>query len=174
MSIIGIVDPSREAYQGAIEGIRTPLGAFNHKTSPIVWYTNLDDSTAPPVFIGGRDDTVAWCKQFFSSLASSSAKISSPVASIPTNSSGICMHIDSWKPGHGFDYDLVVIGGGNAITASLLLNRLYYIIKYLGSGGLACAKEAQRLGANVACLDFVKPSPHGSKWGLGESIFILH
>ncbi|CAN0475991.1 unnamed protein product, partial [Hapterophycus canaliculatus] len=34
-----------------------------------------------------------------------------------------------------YEYDLVVIGGG--------------------SGGLACAKEAARLGQRVACLDFV-------------------
>ena len=46
-----------------------------------------------------------------------------------------------------YDYDLVVIGGG--------------------SGGLACAKEAARLGQRVACLDFVKPSAMGSQWGLG-------
>ncbi|XP_055684130.1 thioredoxin reductase 1, mitochondrial-like isoform X1 [Lutzomyia longipalpis] len=46
-----------------------------------------------------------------------------------------------------FDYDLVVIGGG--------------------SGGLACAKEAVGLGAKVAVLDFVTPSPRGTKWGLG-------
>lgn len=46
-----------------------------------------------------------------------------------------------------YDYDLIVIGGG--------------------SGGLACAKEAVALGAKVACLDYVKPSPRGTKWGLG-------
>ncbi|KAF7286330.1 hypothetical protein GWI33_006059 [Rhynchophorus ferrugineus] len=46
-----------------------------------------------------------------------------------------------------FDYDLVVIGGG--------------------SGGLAAAKEATSLGAKVAVLDFVTPSPLGTKWGLG-------
>ncbi|XP_063359796.1 thioredoxin reductase 1, mitochondrial-like isoform X4 [Cydia amplana] len=46
-----------------------------------------------------------------------------------------------------FDYDLAVIGGG--------------------SGGLACAKEAVNLGAKVAVLDFVTPSPLGTKWGLG-------
>jgi thioredoxin reductase (NADPH) len=46
-----------------------------------------------------------------------------------------------------YDYDLVVIGGG--------------------SGGLACAKEAIQFGAKVAVLDFVKPSPRGTKWGLG-------
>lgn len=36
-----------------------------------------------------------------------------------------------------------------------------------GSGGLACAKEAVQHGAKVAVLDFVKPSPQGTKWGLG-------
>lgn len=46
-----------------------------------------------------------------------------------------------------YDYDLVVIGGG--------------------SGGLAASKEASSLGAKVAVLDFVKPSPKGTTWGLG-------
>lgn len=45
------------------------------------------------------------------------------------------------------EYDLVVIGGG--------------------SGGLAAAKEATNLGAKVAVLDYVTPSPQGTKWGLG-------
>lgn len=49
--------------------------------------------------------------------------------------------------GKSYEYDLVVIGGG--------------------SGGLACAKEAVQFGAKVAVLDFVKPSPLGTKWGLG-------
>lgn len=50
---------------------------------------------------------------------------------------------------HTYDYDLVVIGGG--------------------SGGLACSKEAIKVNGDlkVAVLDFVKPSPQGSKWGLG-------
>ncbi|XP_058974970.1 thioredoxin reductase 1, mitochondrial-like isoform X1 [Musca domestica] len=46
-----------------------------------------------------------------------------------------------------YDYDLIVIGGG--------------------SGGLACAKEAVANGAKVACLDYVKPTPLGTKWGIG-------
>lgn len=46
-----------------------------------------------------------------------------------------------------YDYDLVVIGGG--------------------SGGLACSKAAAALGARVAVLDFVQPSPRGTTWGLG-------
>ncbi|KAG2431917.1 hypothetical protein HYH02_013136 [Chlamydomonas schloesseri] len=46
-----------------------------------------------------------------------------------------------------YEYDLVVIGGG--------------------SGGLACAKEAAKLGKKVCLLDFVVPSPAGTSWGLG-------
>jgi thioredoxin reductase (NADPH) len=46
-----------------------------------------------------------------------------------------------------YEYDLVVIGGG--------------------SGGLSCAKNAAELGAKVACLDYVIPSPSGTSWGLG-------
>lgn len=49
--------------------------------------------------------------------------------------------------GESYDYDLVVIGGG--------------------SGGLAAAKEACNLGAKVAVLDYVTPTPRGTKWGLG-------
>jgi thioredoxin/glutathione reductase (selenoprotein) len=47
----------------------------------------------------------------------------------------------------GFEYDFVVIGGG--------------------SGGLAASKEAAKHGAKVALFDYVKPTTHGSKWGLG-------
>jgi thioredoxin reductase (NADPH) len=47
-----------------------------------------------------------------------------------------------------FDYDLVVIGGG--------------------SGGLAAAKQAAKLGARVALCDLVTPSEtKGTIWGLG-------
>ncbi|XP_069476141.1 thioredoxin reductase 2, mitochondrial [Ambystoma mexicanum] len=46
-----------------------------------------------------------------------------------------------------YQYDLLVLGGG--------------------SGGLACAKEAAKFGKKVAVLDYVDPSPKGTKWGLG-------
>ncbi|GLC40225.1 hypothetical protein PLESTB_000228000 [Pleodorina starrii] len=46
-----------------------------------------------------------------------------------------------------YEWDLVVIGGG--------------------SGGLACAKEAAKLGKKVCLLDYVVPSPQGTTWGLG-------
>merc|ERR1719427_541525 len=51
------------------------------------------------------------------------------------------------KKSHGFEYDIMVIGGG--------------------SGGLSASKEAARLGLKVAVCDFVKPTPSGTTWGLG-------
>ena len=36
-----------------------------------------------------------------------------------------------------------------------------------GSGGLSCARAAAALGVKVGLADFVKPSPPGTKWGLG-------
>jgi thioredoxin reductase (NADPH) len=54
---------------------------------------------------------------------------------------------DGYVAGNAYDYDLVVIGGG--------------------SGGLAASKEAAKLGARVLVLDYVKPSPLGTTWGLG-------
>ena len=44
-----------------------------------------------------------------------------------------------------------------------------FILKVIGggSGGLAAAKEAARLGKNVGLCDFVQPTPIGTTWGLG-------
>lgn len=36
-----------------------------------------------------------------------------------------------------------------------------------GSGGLALAYEAGRLGMKTVVFDYVDPSTQGSKWGLG-------
>ncbi len=62
-----------------------------------------------------------------------------------------CTAVDAEEPEeHTYDYDLIVIGGG--------------------SGGLAAAKEAGRLGKKVALLDFVVPTPTGTTWGLGGTV----
>ena len=57
-----------------------------------------------------------------------------------------------------YDYDLIVIGGGSGGS------QFGVWFSFLG---LAASKEAADLGATVALFDFVKPSPHGSTWGLG-------
>ncbi|KRX10974.1 FAD/NAD-linked reductase, dimerization domain [Pseudocohnilembus persalinus] len=44
-------------------------------------------------------------------------------------------------------YDLAIVGGG--------------------SGGIACAYEAKKLGLNTILFDYVDPSTQGSTWGLG-------
>lgn len=56
---------------------------------------------------------------------------------------------DTYIKDHSYDYDAIVIGGG--------------------SGGLACAKDIVNTDPKlkVVCLDYVKPTPIGTTWGLG-------
>lgn len=68
-------------------------------------------------------------------------------ATLQAHSEGRLRHLLSPPPAEGYDYDLIVIGGG--------------------SGGLSASKEAAILGKKVAVCDFVKPSPKGTTWGLG-------
>ena len=68
--------------------------------------------------IGDSDATLKWCKKF--------------VAPVPVETPALTLNVDKWNADHGFEYDLVVIGGG--------------------SGGLSTAREAAKLGAKVACL----------------------
>ena len=70
-----------------------------------------------------------------------------PRSRAPPSFGAPAMTETSCKGDHGHEYDVVVIGGG--------------------SGGLAAAKEAAKHGAKTMCLDFVKPSPAGTTWGLG-------
>lgn len=89
-------------------------------------------------FLGGCDDTIAYLKKEFAS-----GPVQKPPGAPQNKPDGVKLIAD----GAEYDYDLVCIGGG--------------------SGGLALTKEAAQLGAKVACLDFVKPSPAGTTWGLG-------
>uniref|UniRef100_A0A7S4MQN0 Thioredoxin-disulfide reductase n=1 Tax=Odontella aurita TaxID=265563 RepID=A0A7S4MQN0_9STRA len=135
--------PSRTEYRAWLidGGFRDQVHddrAKSHTSSPFCWVA--DKPTSEPdvgdikSFIGGHDDCLTWCRAFCSPSESSAAGESTLVE-------------DGHKSDHGYEYDLVVIGGG--------------------SGGLAASKEASALGAKVAVLDFVKPSPAGTQWGLG-------
>lgn len=89
------------------------------------------------MFLGGHDDTLNWCRTFLTPSDENTNTKTERVLHIP----------DGHTKDHTYDYDLIVIGGG--------------------SGGMAAAKEAASYGAKVALLDYVKPSPAGTTWGLG-------
>jgi len=139
-------------------GFRThftdPTGQ-EHTTSPCVWIgkgtpISTENSLSPPdpadieKYLGGHDATLDWCRSFFGPPTGSTT---TAPKSGPWNKVDANMVSDGHTTDHSYDYDLIVIGGG--------------------SGGMAAAKEASRLGARVALCDFVKPSPHGTTWGLG-------
>ena len=148
------------------------LRATSHSSSPFCWLSSSSTSSSSSAaggtaaaaggespggqakvddvveFIGGCDDTLEWCRKL---LAAQHRGGGQQQQQRPSSSSGeegkATMVPDGHVPNHGYDYDLLVLGGG--------------------SGGLAASKEASRLGAKVAVLDYVRPSPAGSKWGLG-------
>lgn len=137
---------SRDEFRSWLidKGFRTELKdnrAHSHTSSPFVWVSKR--ATAKPLskdvidFVGGCDDTLEFCRKFCA-----------PPKEEDGGKSGVEMVDDGYSAAHNYDYDLVVIGGG--------------------SGGLAASKEAVKQGATkVAVLDFVKPSPKGTSWGLG-------
>lgn len=121
----------RDAYRAWLFPFRDAnLGpkAAAHTSCPIVWLNENE-------YVGGCDAAVEWSKNFVAGSSPRRERLQAQQVA------------DGVTAEAGYEYDLLVIGGG--------------------SGGLACAKEAAGLGARVAVLDFVKPSPHGSKWGLG-------
>ena len=126
-------------FRDAVQGSTGNLRASNHASSPFCWLASgaERDATLVTEFIGGCDDTLDWCRNF----ATPQVDEVNGVTAIPT------MVSDGHTQDHPFEYDLVIIGGG--------------------SGGLAASKEAASFGARVAVLDYVKPSPAGSTWGLG-------
>ena len=113
--------------------------AREHVACPLVWFTKSFQEGDPigndiDGYLGGHDATLSWCRDFLKPCENDGKPL-------------VEMVDDGHKADHGYDYDLVVIGGG--------------------SGGMSAAKEAAANGARVACLDFVKPSPMGTTWGLG-------
>ncbi len=117
--------------------------AHSHSTSPFCWISSDINQTPNP------NDILSFIGGHDDTLAFCRGLLSpkeqnQPVAELAA------MVDDGHSPEHKHDYDLVIIGGG--------------------SGGLACSKEAASFGAKVAVIDFVKPSPQGSVWGLGGTV----
>ncbi|KAI9921041.1 hypothetical protein PsorP6_001868 [Peronosclerospora sorghi] len=129
--------------------------ALKHLSSPFIWTSN------PINFLGGCDDLLAFFRlnvisgipQGVSSTEKSEKMPSLAVAfdaekTLCAANSVDTMTLSDTVEGNGsYDYDLVVTGGG--------------------SRGLACSKEAASFGAKVCVLDYGKPSPQGTTWGLG-------
>jgi len=147
MKVIEHSFESRAAYRSWLidSGFRTSVSdsrAHAHTSSPFVW-TSSSVTDVPKVedvngFIGGHDDTIDFCRKYCTPSDDATS----------SDEDGVTMADDGYDASHEYDYDLIVIGGG--------------------SGGLAASKEAVNQGASkVAVLDFVKPSPSGTTWGLG-------
>ena len=75
------------------------------------------------------------------------------------------MERDNVGSAHSYDYDIIVIGGGSGGLSCAKVNDYSFMHVGLKMGTIKQAAGA--LGAKVACMDFVKPSPIGTKWGLG-------
>ena len=97
---------------------------LTHTSSPFVWTeTTSGTSTDTPTraVIGGCDATLAWCQRQLMN--------STTVSPSPALAADLALDVETGfgnNATHGYEYDLVVIGGG--------------------SGGLAAAKEAAKLG----------------------------
>ena len=121
-----------------VEGKMGNLRANAHSSSPFCWMASGTEGNVEEV-----TEFIGGCDDALDWCR----KFASPAASTGSDEEDVTMVPDGHAPNHSYDYDLLILGGG--------------------SGGLACSKEASALGAKVAVLDYVKPSPAGSKWGLG-------
>lgn len=123
--------PTQEEYKTWLATFITDGGfpsPLTHTSSPFVWTeTTIGTSTGAPTrtYIGGCDATLSYCQR---QLTSSNAATASPALA-----ADLALDVEPGGFGenatHGYEYDLVVIGGG--------------------SGGLAAAKEAAKLGNKV-------------------------
>jgi thioredoxin/glutathione reductase (selenoprotein) len=125
-------------FRDAVKGKVGGLRASNHASSPFCW---LGDGEGRAVEL--VTEFIGGCDDTLDWCRN----FARPESETSNGQVYATMVPDGHTPDHSYEYDLVIIGGG--------------------SGGLAASKEAASLGARVAVLDYVKPSPAGSTWGLG-------
>ena len=141
------------SYEDFVTQFGLDSKATTHVTSPFVWISN------PTTFVGGCDDLLAVFRSGIAvgniqDVASTREDGETLDGTAPMDDTASASELNESRTppivvedDASYDYDLVVIGGG--------------------SGGLACSKEAASFGKKVCVLDYVKPSPHGTSWGLG-------
>ena len=136
----------KTSFENWLKGRKNDASRHLYNKSGNVSESYLSHQTAPLCYIGdkeylgGAEDVMELARKRFLGNGKSSAAMGL------SSSSNLGWKKDDAAKGE-YDYDLLVIGGG--------------------SGGLACSKQAASHGKKVAMLDFVKPSPQGTKWGLG-------
>jgi hypothetical protein len=81
------------------------LRARGHTSSPFVWITKSEDPNDIDCFVGGHDDSLDWCRRFCQPKDED-------------ESAGAEMVDDGHNSDHGYDYDLIVIGGGSGGMAA--------------------------------------------------------
>ncbi|CAK4609519.1 unnamed protein product [Aphanomyces euteiches] len=135
-----IEHPNKEAFVAWLEESQRKFQTqFQHDQRP------LNHKTSPFCYLEEENGTPVFVGGCDDTLAFFRERTKT---TRPTTTSPIRNHEnDVDNEAASYDWDLVVIGGG--------------------SGGLACSKEAAKLGQKVLLLDYVKPSPLGSTWGLG-------
>jgi len=136
---------TKDSYLHWLDENRKKLHVGTHTSSPFVW----NEVSKETFGCDGITDYVRNNMPIIAGFKPDAAPKPEPTltsAPAPIDTQ-ILKNVDEFDATHGYDYDIIVIGGG--------------------SGGLAFGEEASKRGARVALLDFVKPSPHGSTWGLG-------
>lgn len=126
-------------FREEVSSLNGNLRASTHASSPFCWLAG----TAEGCKVKDVTEFIGGCDDTLDWCR----RFASPSATTSFSAKEATMVPDGHTSDHSYDYDLLILGGG--------------------SGGLAASKEAARLGAKVAVLDYVKPSPAGSKWGLG-------
>ncbi|KAF1329890.1 Thioredoxin reductase 1, partial [Globisporangium splendens] len=133
----------RDAFRAWLEKSKDNFATHFGATSPALTHTSSPFvwSNAGK-FVGGCDALLATIRGGISVRAFDASPVMREAPVEPEKKQDTAVEEDV-----KYDYDLVVIGGG--------------------SGGLACSKEAAKYGKKVCVLDYVKPSPVGTSWGLG-------